>query len=197
MHSALRHTGRGPVAAFITLEASAWRMLNGQHVLLALIAGVTWLALVGGIMGASILIESPGAPGGQHVVTFFEAHNTGELVNTSFGAVSVTRTDLTPVDDGLKVHVVMRVDNSLDSQIDAPRLESFRVLDTRGLEVNQGPARWNGPSVIIARSSTTVDLTFVVGSDAGSLWLEYRDPLGHWPFRVDLGSASVVRPRAG
>ena len=58
MHLALPGTGSEPVAALAA--ASPRRLLDGQHALIAVIAGVTWLALVGGVLSSYILSNGSG-----------------------------------------------------------------------------------------------------------------------------------------
>jgi hypothetical protein len=170
-------------------------LLNGQRALLAVIGGVTWLALVGGFLSSYILIDGSG--GSHHSsLPAYAAYNKQEQVPTSFGSLSVFRTDLTPVGDQVEVHVAMRVDNKQDGQIDAPRFEDLRLINTIGAEAKPKPGGWIGPAVLIGHTSATIDLTFLAPADMGLLWLEYRDPNGQWPLRVVVGSALDAKPAA-
>ena len=194
MHSALPGTGGRPVGTLVA--ASPRRLLDGQRLLIAIITGVTWLALVGGILSSHILSDGSGRGTHHHSSPSYAAYNTQEVAPTSFGSLSVTRAELTPLADSLEVHVSMRLDNTQDAQIDAPRLEDFRLINARGAEANPTPGAWSGPVVVMAHSSATVDLAFLALRDAGLLWLEYRDPAGQWPIRVVLGSARTAQPPA-
>jgi hypothetical protein len=187
-------TGNGLVA--VVAQASSRRRLDGQHVLIALVASVTWLALVGGILGIDIL--SAGSGGGSHHsgLPSYAAYNAQEVVPTSFGSLQVTRADLTPLADLTEVHVSMHVVNAQGAQIDAPRFEDVRLINTHGAEGTPKPGGWSGPAVLLGHSSTTVELTYLAPPDMGLLWLEYRDPDIRWPLRVVLGSAAPPQPVA-
>jgi hypothetical protein len=184
----------GLVAALA--QASPRLQLEGQHALIALIAGVTWLALIGGVLSGYILIEGSAGGSSHHSSPSYAAYDTQEVVPTSFGSLSVYRADLTSTPDSVEVHVSMRVDNNQDAQVDAPRLEDLRLLNMLGAEANAKPGAWSGPAVLIAHSSVTVDLKYLAPHDTGLLWLEYRDPAGQWPLRVALGTAQAPQPAA-
>jgi hypothetical protein len=174
-------------------------LLNGQHALLAVIAGVTWLALIGGVLSTYILSEgSGGGTHGHSSLPSYVAYNTQEVVPTAFGALSVTGAKVTPLADAdsVEVHVSMSVDNNQDEQIDAPRFEDVRLINTHGAEGKPKVGGWSGPAVLIGHSSATVDLTFLAPRDMGLVWLEYREPAARWPIRVVLGSASAPQPAA-
>src|SRR2546428_4097484 len=194
MHVALPGAGSKPVAA--VAEASPRRLLDGQYALIAIIAGATWLALVGGFLSSYILTEGSAGASHHSSLPSYAAYNQQELVPTSFGALSVYRADLTRLDDLVEVHVSMRVDNNQDAQIDAPRFEDLRLINSLGGEAQPKPGGWSGPAVLIAHSSATVDLTYLAPPDMGLLWLEYRDPAGLWPLRVVVGSALDAIPAA-
>ena len=194
MHIALPGAASGPVAALA--EASPRRLLNGQHLLMAVIAGVTWLALIGGVLSSDILSNGSGGGARHHSLPSYVAYNTQEVAPTSFGSLSVFRAELTPADDLVEVHVAMHVANTQDAQVDAPRLEDLRLINSHGAEAKPKPLAWSGPAVLIAHASATVDLTFLALRGVGLLWLEYRDPAGQWPIRVVLGSARTAQPPA-
>jgi hypothetical protein len=195
MHIALPGAGSGPVVALAA--ASPRRLLDGQRALIGVIAGVTWLALIGGVLSSYILSDGTGWGAGHHSsLPSYAAYNMQEVAPTSFGSVSVFRADLTPMADAVEVHVSMRVDNNQAAQVDAPRLEDLRLINTHGAEAKPQPAAWSGPAVLIAHSSATVDLKYLAPQDMGLLWLEYRDPAGKWPIRVVLGSAQAPQPAA-
>jgi hypothetical protein len=186
MHIALPGTGSRPIAALA--DASPRSLLDGRHALMAIVAGVTWLAVVGGILSSYIL--SAGPPSSHHSgLPSYVAYNAQEVVPTSFGTLSVTRADLTPLNDQVEVHVSMHVVNTQDAQIDAPRFEDLRLINTDGAEAKPKPLGWSGPAVVIGHSSATVDLTYVAPRNMGLMWLEYQDPQVQWPFRIVLGSA--------
>ncbi len=185
---ALSGAGSRPVAGLA--DASPRSLLDGRHALLAVIAGVTWLALVGGILSSDILSVGPAGGGSHHSgLPSYAAYNSQELVPTSFGSLQVTRADLTPRADATEVHVSMHVVNNQDAQIDAPRFEDLRLINTNEAEAKPQPGGWSGPAVLVGHSSATIDLSYVAPRDMGLLWLEYRDPEIKWPLRVVLGSA--------
>ncbi|HTD76439.1 MAG TPA: hypothetical protein VK898_02300 [Chloroflexota bacterium] len=192
---ALPGTGSRPLAALA--DASPRRLLRDHHVLMAVIAGVTWLALVGGVLSTDILSAGAAGAGSHHSgLPSYAAYNSNELVPTSFGSLQVTRADLTPQADLTEVHVSMHVVNNQDAQIDAPRFEDLRLINTNETEAKPQPGGWNGPAVLIGHSSATVELTYLAPRDMGLLWLEYRDPRITWPLRVVLGSAPAPQPAA-
>lgn len=192
---ALPGAGSWSVAALA--EASPRRLLDGQHVLIAVIAGVTWLALVGGILSSDILSAGAAGGGSHHSgLPSYAAYNSQELVPTSFGSLQVTRADLTPLTDVTEVHVSMHVVNNQDAQIDAPRFENLRLINTHEAEAKPRPGGWSGPAVLVGHSSATIELTYEAPRDMGLLWLEYRDPALRWPLRVVLGSAVAPQPAA-
>jgi hypothetical protein len=188
MHIALPGTSSRPVAA---LAVASRPVLNGQHALIAVIMGVTWLALIGGVLANSILSSGGGAS--HHTAVFYIAYNSGEVVPTSFGSMSVATADLTTQADLVEVHLSMRVDNKQDTQIDAPRFEDLRLLNSDGVEAKPKSGGWSGPAVIIAHSSATVDLTYLAAADMGLLWLDYRDAAGPYPIRVIVGNSYNAR----
>ena len=164
-------------------------LLKGQRVLIAVIAIVTWLALVGGILSEYIL---EGAGVHTHSVTLYAAYDLLQPAPTSFGTLRVSRAGLVPVDDGVKVDVTLLVNNTTNAQADAPRLEDMRLITSDGTDVNlQRPAGWNGPAVLPAFSSNTIDLEYKAPINAGLLWLEYNDLYGQWPLRMTLGNTPL------
>jgi len=126
----------------------------------------------------------------------YAAYNSQELVPTSFGSLQVTRADLTPLAEAIEVHVAMHVVNNQDAQIDAPRLEDLRLINTHEAEAKPQPGGWSGPAVLVGHSSATVEVAYVAPRDMGLLWLEYRDPAIKWPLRVVLGSGLGPPPAA-
>lgn len=196
MRSVLPGTS-GSAVAVVADASPRPRLLTGQHLLIAVIAGVTWLALIGGILSSDILSAgSVVASHGHSSLPAYAAYNMQEQVPTSFGSLSVFRAERTPVDDLVEVHVSMRVDNTQAAQVDAPRFEDLRLINTDGIEARPKPLAWSGPAVLIAHSSATVDLTFLAPPDMGLMWLEYRDPGIRWPLRVVVGIAGAPQPAA-
>ena len=162
--------------------------LTGQTVLIALIAGVTWLALVGGVLSSYILSSSSAS---HHLPIAYAAFDRSQAVPTGYGSFTVSRADLIGSADSVQVDLTLSVTNTQDSQVDAPRLEDFRVVTTAGAEAARLPNRWSGPSVLIPQSTSAVTFGFQAPPDAGLLWLEYRDPQSAWPTRVVLGAAQL------
>ena len=175
------------------MKLTAGRLLTGQHALIGIVAGVTWLALMGAVLSGYIVGDSLAgfASAHSHSLPAYAAYNTGELVPTSFGSLLVTRAELTSRPDQFEVHVSMRVDNNQDDQIDAPRFEDLRLIDTAGKpQATPKPGAWTGPAVVLGHSSGAIDLTYVAPSTTtGLLWLEYTDRQIEWPLRVALGTA--------
>lgn len=172
---------------------------GGQYVLVAVIAGVTWLALMGGLLSTYIVSNGPSHAGHSSLPSYV-AYNAGEVVPTAFGSVSVTDADVSPPaaadPDSVEVHVALRVDNNQDDQIDAPRFEDVRLINSHEAEARPKSGGWSGPSVLIGHSSATVNLTFVAPRNLGLLWLEYREPDAAWPVRVVVGNTPAPQPAA-
>jgi hypothetical protein len=153
-----------------------------------MVAGVTWLAVIGGVLSSYILINA-GAAGHSHSNPSYAAYDTLEPAPTSFGTVKVTRADMVSSEASVNVDVSMFVANTGDAQADAPRIEDLRLVNSYGEDLNTAPIKWSGPSVVVAHSTATVDLNFQAPRHAGLMWLEYRDPYGQWPIRIVLGTA--------
>jgi hypothetical protein len=193
MHIALPGAGSGPVSALA--EASPRSLLDGQYVRLAVIAGVTWLALVGGVLSTYILSGAGGGPS-RHYTPAFAAYDMREVVSTSYGLVVVTDAEQTPTSDLVEVHVSMVAENKLDGPADAPRIEDLRLINTQGVEARPKPGAWSGPAVLAAHSSATIDVTYEARKDMGLLWLEYREPVASYPLRFSLGVERAPLPAA-
>jgi hypothetical protein len=170
----------------LTLVAPG-RLLGGQRALIAVVAGLTWLGLVGGLLSDYIL--SDGAAPHTHSVAAYAAYDVRQAAPTSFGSLTVSRANLAPTGDAVVIDVSVRIDSTQDAQTDAPRLEQLRLIDTNGTDVTTTPGRWNGPAVLVGHSSATIDLEYLARPTDGPLWLEYADPYGPWPIRIHLGDA--------
>jgi hypothetical protein len=167
---------------------------TGQHALMAVIAGVTWLALVGGILSTYIL---SGFGATSHYVPVYAAHDLQEVVPTSYGSFKVTRADLTQQADTVEVHVSIRAENALDRPADAPRIDDLRLINSSGSDGTPINGSWNGPVYMLAHSTATVDVGFrVQQAKGGLLWLEYREPSAAWPNRFALGAVRAPLPAA-
>jgi hypothetical protein len=192
MHIALPGTGRGPVAA--VAEAAQRRLLHGHHALIVVITGVTWLALVGGVLSTYIL---SGFGASSHYVPVYAAHDLQDVVPTSYGTFQVTRADLTPLAESVEVHVSMSAENKLDGPAEAPRIDDLRLINSSGSEGQPINGSWNGPVFMLAHSTATVDVAFRVAQGKGGLlWLEYREPAAQWPNRFALGAVRAPQPAA-
>lgn len=175
--------------------------VSGEHVLMVVIGGVTWLALIGGVLSTSILSDgAPAAGGHSHYQPAYVAYNAGEVVPTDFGALVVTGAEVSPpaTEDAetLEVHVTLRVDNNQDAQIDAPRFEDVRLINSQATEARPKARGWSGPAVLIGHSSATVDLTFLAPRNLGLMWLEYRQSAGQSPARIVVGKTPLPQPTA-
>jgi hypothetical protein len=177
--------GRRVVAA---AYAAPRQLIRGQNLLIGIVVGTTWLAVIGGLLSYYILL---GATQHSHLLTGYAAHNLLERAPTAFGTVAVSNAVMVPTQNGVQVEVSMQAVNDQDSQVAAPSVEELRLVDTAGDSITLGPARWQGPAFLVPHSSTTINLQYVVQYGAGLVWLEYRDPLGQWPTRVALGDAPV------
>ena len=193
MYTASPGAGSGLVAA--VAEPSPRRWLGGQHALMAVIAGVTWLALIGGILSTYILSGAAGTSG--HYVPVYAAHDLRDVVPASYGTFQVTGADLTPVGDSVEVHVTMRAENKLDGPAEAPRIDDLRLINSSGSEGQPINGSWNGPVYMLAHTTAIVDVAFRVAQGKGGLlWLEYREPTTRWPNRFALGAIRAPLPAA-
>ena len=164
---------------------------TGQHALLAVVAGVTWLALVGGVLSAYIL---SGSAASSHYVPAYAAHDLQEVVPTSYGTFQVTNAELTPVADLVEVHISMHAANTQDGPAEAPRIDDLRLINSSGSDGTPINGSWNGPVYVSAHSTATVDVAFrVTQAKGGLLWLEYREPAAGWPDRFALGAVREHR----
>jgi hypothetical protein len=193
MYTASPGAGSGLVA--VLADASPRRWLNGQHALMAVIAGVTWLALVGSILSAYIL---GGATGGasSHYTPPFAAYDMQEVVPTSYGSISVIAAELTPVADSVDVHVSVRAENKQDGPVGAPRVEDLRLINTGGAEARPKPGEWSGPAIMVAHSTANIDVTFQAAQGMGLLWLQYQESVARYPIRFALGAVRAPLPAA-
>lgn len=167
--------------------------LSGHHALAGIIVGVTWLALIGGILSSYIL---GGAGIKSHYIPAYAAHDLHEVVPTSYGTFSVTRAELTPLADSVEIHVSMHAENKLDGPAEAPRIDDLRLINTGGAEGQPTNGSWSGPAFMLAHSTATVDVTFRAAQGMGLLWLEYREPSALYPFRFALGAVGAPLPTA-
>jgi len=170
-------------------HAAPLRLIQGQNLLIAIIVVVTWLATIGGLLSDYIL-QSAGQH--SHSQPGYAAYNLLERAPTTFGTLSVSSTMMLPTPNGARIDVSVQAVNNLDAQVDAPRVEELRLIDTAGESIMIAPTRWRGPAVLVPHSSTTIDLQYVAQAGVGLVWLEYRDPLGQWPIRVALGDAPLA-----
>jgi hypothetical protein len=175
--------GRRLVAA---AHAAPAQLISGQKLLIGIIVGTTWLAVIGGLLSYYIL---QGATQHSHSLPGYAAFNLLDRAPTAFGTVSVSSAVLVPTQDGVQVDVSVQAVNNQDSQVDAPSVEELGLVDGAGDSITIAPARWQGPAFLVPHSSSTIELQYVVKDGAGLVWLEYRDPLGQWPIRVALGDA--------
>jgi len=184
MHSTAASATRDRIA--LNVQELPRTLLSGQRLLVASIISVTWLALIGGILSYYILAS---AGGHTHSVTSYAAYDLLQPAPTSYGTLQVSRADMVPADDVVKVDVTLTVSNAQALQTDAPRIEDLRLITTDGTDVNLRPVGWNGPAVLTANSKNTIQLEYTAPLNAGLLWLEYTDPAGQWPLRMILGDA--------
>jgi hypothetical protein len=167
---------------------------TGQHALIAVIGGVTWLALVGGVLSAYIL---NGLGASSHYVPVYAAHDLQEVVPTSYGTFQVTRADLNPLNDSVEVHVTIHAENKQDGPADAPRIDDLRLINSSGSDGTPINGSWNGPVYMDPHSTAIVDVAFQVAQPKGGLlWLEYREPTAVWPNRFALGAVRAPQPAA-
>jgi hypothetical protein len=167
---------------------------TGQHALIAVVAGVTWLALVGGVLSTYIL---SGLGASSHYVPVYAAHDLQEVVPTSYGTFQVTGAELTPLADLVEVHVSLRAENTQDGPAEAPRVDDLRLINSSGSDGTPINGSWNGPVYLPAHSTATVDVAFRVAQvKGGLLWLEYREPAALWPNRFALGAVRAPLPAA-
>ena len=168
------------------------QLVRGKNLLIGIILGTSWLALIGGLLSYYIL---QGATQHSHSLPGYAAYNLFDRAPTTFGTVSVSSALMVPTQGGVQIDVSMQAVNEQDAQVDAPRVEELRLIDTAGDSISIGPTRWQGPAVLVPHSNSTIDLEYVAQDGAGLVWLEYRDPFGQWPIRVALGDDPIGAPQ--
>jgi hypothetical protein len=169
-------------------------------VLVALVASVVALTVVGGVIAATILLG--GGAHGHRLKSAYVAYDASRPAPTSFGSISLAAVELdgAPDDgqrrspaDSLQVRVSVTLANERDDSVEYARPEDFRVVSASGREADRLPSLFGPPSALSAHSSRTTDLRFLAPRDGGLLWLEYRDPRGTWPLRIPLGLSGGSR----
>jgi hypothetical protein len=164
-------------------------LLRSHHGLIALVAGVTWLALIGGVMSTFIL--EVGSGHSLHSLPSYAAYDSASPADTSFGTLQLTRTAVVRSGSSTEVDISMSVSNTQGTQADAPRFEDLRLLTSSGDDLKAIARGWNGPAVLLAHENRTIDFQFQADQTANPMWLEYRDPYGLYPIRIALGTLLV------
>jgi hypothetical protein len=182
----------GPIGQIRSTRPVSESLLHDQSVLLAIIAAVTWLALLGAGLSTFILRGNarPVATQAHHARPSYAVYELQWPVPTRFGSLTVTTADISePSADTIQVQVALSLSNEQDVSVDAPRLEAFRVVSTLGGVAETVPHATSAPATLAARSTGLARLAFLAPVDGSVLWLEYRERPDEWPIRVALGYA--------
>jgi hypothetical protein len=166
-----------------------------------IVAGVWSAALAGGILGVSALSDRHApAPVSPHVGEQFNAPRLGGRVPTSFGSLTVSSVQrlvgparamhLDSVPRGMRPIQLNLTINNLRQRSLAYGAGWFRLTGARG----SYPVGWNSRMGTMAPLSTRGVLLRVSVPVGDRLpQLEFRDPAGRAPVRIDLGSAQGLQ----
>jgi hypothetical protein len=185
-------------------------VLSRQAVLLALIVGVTWLALIGAALAAAILSDQTPRVPGHGSGPSYELYEIGWAVPTAFGSltldsaglngIGVRQSPLNPVDpdepisnpDKVQLQLSLSLSNQQAQRVAAPRAEDFRLVTTWNSLGDRVPELSQMPAFIDAQSTAQAQLTFMAPQDGSVLWLEYRQGQSQRPVRIQLGWANEI-----
>lgn len=155
---------------------------GGQSVLIVVIAGVTWLAMMGAYVSSYIL----GHPV-ELISKSYDTYAMTDVAPTSYGSISITSADLSTDADTTTATLSLRLDNIRSRGVEAPQVEELKLVDATGKQVSRPAAvAWNGPAFVAAEASARVDITLEAPADAGPLWLQYQNVRGSEPIRFAL-----------
>jgi hypothetical protein len=158
----------------------------GQSVLIAVIAGVTWLAMMGAYVSSYVL----GHPV-ELVPRAYQTYAMTDVAPTSYGSISITSADLSTDGGTTTAALSLRLDNVRNRGVEAPQVEELKLVDAAGKQVSRPVAvAWNGPAFVAAEASASIDITLEAPAAAGPLWLEYRNLKGQDPIRFALNSGA-------
>jgi hypothetical protein len=160
--------------------------VGGQGVLIAVIAGVAWLAMMGAYVSSYVL----GHPV-ELIPKTYETYGLTDVAPTSYGSISIASADLS-TDDGITTAAVsVQLDNIRSRGVEAPQVEELKLVDGTGKQVSRPAAvAWNGPAFVAAEATARIDITLEAPADAGPLWLQYQNVRGSEPIRFALTSGA-------
>jgi hypothetical protein len=158
----------------------------GKAVLIAVIAGVTWLAMMGGYVSSYVV----GHPI-ELLPQKYSAYAMSDVAPTSYGTMEIAHADVRTDGDTLIAGLSLRMDNILNVGVEAPQVEELRLVDTNGNRVSRDVAlAWNGPAFVPGQTTATIDITLAAPAGAGPVWLEYRKTQGQDPIRFALNTGA-------
>jgi hypothetical protein len=156
--------------------------VGGQAVLIALIAGVAWLALMGGYVSSYVL----GHPV-ELIPKAYSTYDASEVAPTAYGSIAIANEDVRTDRDTSIATVELRMDNIRSTGVEAPQVEELRLVDASGKQVSQSAAlAWNGPAFVAPEASARIDITLAAPAYTGPVWLEYQNIRGSDPIRFAL-----------
>jgi hypothetical protein len=151
-------------------------------VLIAVIAGVAWLAMMGAYVSSYVL----GHPV-ELIAKSYATYGMTDVAPTSYGSISITSADLSTDAGTTTATVSVRLDNVLNHGVEAPQVEELKLVDATGKQVSRPAAvAWNGPAFMAPEATARVDITLEAPADAGPLWLQYQNVRGRDPIRFAL-----------
>jgi hypothetical protein len=166
-----------------------------------IVVAVWSVALAGGVLGVSALTgrDAP-APEARHIAGQFNAPRLGGRVVTSFGSLTVSSVErlvgparamhLEAPARGMRPIQLNLTINNLQQRGLAYDAGWFRVIGTRG----SYPVGWSshlGTMVPLSARGVLLRVSVPVGDRLPRL--EFRDPAGRAPVRIDLGSAKHLQ----
>jgi hypothetical protein len=190
-----------PSSAHPAIAATARTpLLSGQFVLYAVIGVVTWLALIGAVLGSYIMQDAPFVRAFNHQLHVnYAALDVTQPARTNFGSLRVTAIDTipaaeatSPIPDGQAlIRVTVDVANTQSRPISLPRFDDLRMLTAGGVEIQRLQEASSSSTVVDAGATGSTTALFLAPRDGGLLWLEYRNVDGDYPFRFALGTADA------
>ena len=157
--------------------------VSGRWLPIGLIAGITWLAMMGAVVSSYVL---------GHPLDFVPASYTAyaditTVAPTSYGSLAVTRADVSTDAGIVTARFTLVQVNATDSLAESPQIEELWLVDASGRIVSKPvPDTWNGPAFLPGHGTATIVSAYEAPADAGPLWLVYQNVRGQHPIRFAL-----------
>jgi hypothetical protein len=167
-----------------------------------IVAAVWSAALAGGVLGVTTLTgrETPAPAPTPHVGEQFNANRVGGRVATSFGSLTVSAVEgLAGPSSAMHLQSVPRGMRPIQLNITINNLQQRPVTFRKGWFKLFGaggsyPVGWTSRvSTVNSLSARQVLLRVAVPAGDRLPGLQFRDPAGRAPVRIDLGSAKHIQ----